>query len=215
MTINVREIENGVLVEICRSDRKGALSVQMLESLLSTFEGFPNKNMVLTGFADSFCSGLDLKEMSLMSSQEKKEMNALYGKVLQAWLSREEHKLVFMNGPAIGGGVGLVFAADYVVTTDQAWFCLPELTKGLKPVQIYQVVHSRLGSINAVAWFSGMKIDSFTGVFHGVVQERTNLDQVDVWLESRYAQIISAYQFLKSMAGCSDYRPRALSELFV
>ena len=215
MTVVVREIEYGALVEICRPERKGALDVQMLESLLTIFKGSPDKNMVLTGSADGFCSGLDLKEMGLMSYQEKKAMNALYGKVLQAWISRKGHKLVFMNGPAIGGGVGLALAADYLVATDQAWFCLPELAKGLKPVQIYQVVRSRLGQANAVGWFSGIKIEVSTGVSHGVVHERTTIEQVGTWLNGRYAQIIAAEQFVKSMNDCTDFDAGALSELFV
>lgn len=214
MTVTVREIPNGCLVQICRPERKGALNVPLLSRLLTIFSERTDENIVLTGSEQGFCSGLDLKDMAMMSIQEKKQMNALYGEVLQAWVFRRGHKLVFLNGPAIGGGVGWVLASDYVVATQQSWLCLPELSKGMQPVQIHQLLLSRLGPTNALAWLSGMKIDLAMGLMHGMVQEAT-VDQLEQWLEVRYPNIVLAHQFMKSMEGRSDWGVKGLSELFV
>ena len=50
-----------------------------------------------------------------------------------------------VDGPAMGGGFGLVCCADLVLATERSVFATPEVTLGLPPAQIAPFVWQRLG----------------------------------------------------------------------
>ncbi|MBM4211178.1 MAG: enoyl-CoA hydratase/isomerase family protein [Gammaproteobacteria bacterium] len=215
MNIEVLHFDQDIHVKLLHWQRRGALNTQILTELLAVFAADQEKNIILSGGQGYFCAGLDLKEMQTMLVSEKRALNALYGQVLRLWMARKGHKLVFMDGPVIGGGLGFVLTADYVVATRQAWFCLPELSKGLGPVQIHHLVTSRLGASSAQAWFSGMRIDVPLAMALGVVQELTEMTVMESWIKARYTSVIAANQFIKDMEKRKGLSIEDLAELFV
>jgi isohexenylglutaconyl-CoA hydratase len=60
-----------------------------------------------------------------------------------------------VQGAAMGGGVGLVCVADWVVADQQAVFATPEVTLGIVPAQIAPFVLRRLGDGLARQWLLG------------------------------------------------------------
>jgi isohexenylglutaconyl-CoA hydratase len=53
--------------------------------------------------------------------------------------------IAVVDGPAIGGGMGVVSAADIVIATSRARFALAETSLGLPPAQIAPYLVARLG----------------------------------------------------------------------
>jgi enoyl-CoA hydratase/carnithine racemase len=72
--------------------------------------------------------------------------------VLQTLLDSKPVTLALVEGPALGGGTGLVAACDLVLASEQANFALPELLLGLVPAIILPVLAERLGLHQAKRW---------------------------------------------------------------
>jgi enoyl-CoA hydratase/carnithine racemase len=60
-----------------------------------------------------------------------------------------------VEGQAIGGGMGLVCACDWVIASDRATFALPELLWGLVPAIIWPVITDRMPAHVARQWTLG------------------------------------------------------------
>ena len=108
--------------------------------------------LVLTGAGDAFCSGGDFQYQQSQRSRPHAERIAEASK-LASWL-RELDTLPKpvvgrINGPAYGGGVGLVSICDVVVCAADVRFCLSEVSLGLLPSMISPYVVRKIGVSNA------------------------------------------------------------------
>ncbi|MBC7717141.1 MAG: enoyl-CoA hydratase/isomerase family protein [Pseudorhodobacter sp.] len=109
--------------------------------------------IVLTGSGGSFCAGGSLGGFSKLIGQPLAQseidpllaMNQRFGDLLQALTALPQILIAAVDGPAMGGGLGLVCCADFCVATQRASFAAPEVTLGLVPAQIAPFVWRRLG----------------------------------------------------------------------
>jgi len=107
----------------------------------------PSRVILFVGAdADTFCSGLALAEAN--GGSETRVFAALLATLLDA----PKPTMAFVDGRAIGGGLGLAAACDWVVASEQATFALPELLWGLIPATIWPVVTTRLTEGTARRW---------------------------------------------------------------
>lgn len=115
------------------------------------------RGVVLTGAGGAFCSGGSLGNFAHTIGQPLVPgetdpligMNRAYGDLLHALSALPQWLLCAVDGPAMGGGFGLVCCADIVVATERASFGTPEVTLGLPPAQIAPFVWQRLGDATA------------------------------------------------------------------
>jgi enoyl-CoA hydratase/carnithine racemase len=112
--------------------------------------------VVLRGSADAFCRGLDLSEISSGSVEQTppvwERATDDFTEILAALQQARPMTIAVVEGPALGGGVGLAAACDFVVATEVATFALPELLLGLVPATILPVLGERLGLHRAKRW---------------------------------------------------------------
>ena len=109
--------------------------------------------VVLQGSGGAFCAGGSLGAFAAAIGRALPEgevdpllaMNAGFGRLLNTLCALPQMLLVAVDGPAMGGGLGLVCCADWVLATPAAVFAAPEVTLGVVPAQIAAVVHRRLG----------------------------------------------------------------------
>lgn len=109
--------------------------------------------VVLQGSGGAFCAGGSLggfaesigQPLPAGQADPLLAMNADFGTLLQALCALPQMLLVAVDGPAMGGGLGLVCCADFVLAGPTAVFAAPEVTLGVVPAQIAVVVHRRLG----------------------------------------------------------------------
>jgi isohexenylglutaconyl-CoA hydratase len=109
--------------------------------------------VVLTGSGGSFCAGGSLGSFSKLIGQALADgetdpllaMNHRFGDLLHALTSLPQVLIAAVDGPAMGGGLGLVCCADFCVATQASTFAAPEVTLGLVPAQIAPFVWRRLG----------------------------------------------------------------------
>jgi methylglutaconyl-CoA hydratase len=108
--------------------------------------------VVLTGAGKVFSAGADLRWMKSMrdagaaaNADDARRTQALFARI--ATLPRPV--VARVNGPARGGGVGLLAAADVVVMAAEAHFAFTEVRLGIVPAMIAPFVVARLGPARA------------------------------------------------------------------
>lgn len=121
------------------------------------------KVIVLKSGGDKvFCSGASFDElMAIATIEEGTKFFSGFAHVINAM--RRCHKLIIarVQGKAVGGGVGLISAADYAIATDTAAIKLSELAVGIGPFVVGPAVEKKVGpsafaqlAIDATEWRS-------------------------------------------------------------
>lgn len=124
------------IVTLNRPEKRNAvnreLSLQLRQAFVDQEE---RKVVVLTGADPAFCAGVDLNER-----RDPKWSDTLGAGDAQHWLDTIEAirrtpsvVIAAVNGPALGGGLTLVNAAELAIASERARFGAPELSFGSFP----------------------------------------------------------------------------------
>lgn len=136
--------------------------------------------VVLQGSDGAFCAGGSLGGFAASIGQALPAgqtdpliaMNAGFGSLLNSLSALPQILLVAVDGPAMGGGLGLVCCGDFVLASPAAVFATPEVTLGVVPAQIAPFVHRRLGDRHArQLLLSGEKLSAEQALGLGLVDE--------------------------------------------
>ena len=129
-------------------ERLDTLSVARLSEELVTALGSAAPVLGLTGATDQvFCLGL-----ALDASHDGITETRAFADLLLALHRAGKPLMAVVDGQAIGGGLGLAAACDWVIATDRSTFALPELLWGLVPAIIWPVVADRMAPHVARHW---------------------------------------------------------------
>ncbi len=136
--------------------------------------------VVLQGSGGAFCAGGSLAGFSEAIGQSLPDgqddpllaMNAGFGHLLGKLCALPQILLVAADGPAMGGGLGLLCCGDFVLASPRAVFAAPEVTLGVVPAQIAALVHRRLGDrLARQMLLSGEKLSAQQALAQGLVDE--------------------------------------------
>ncbi len=97
--------------------------------------------------ADTFCLGL-----AVGSGTDAAAPTHAFAELLTTMHRAPKPLLAIVDGRAIGGGMGLACACDYVIATERATFGLPELLWGLVPAIIWPVLTDRMAPHAVRQW---------------------------------------------------------------
>jgi methylglutaconyl-CoA hydratase len=129
--------------------------------------------IVLRAEGPVFCAGADLEEMKRLgqaSLEENLEAAREMGAMFRAIRACPAPVVARVQGPAFGGGVGLVCACDVVVAAPEARFAFTEVRLGLVAGVIAPLVLSRLGEAASRRCFlTGEPLDARTALRLGLV----------------------------------------------
>ncbi len=136
--ISVRREGRIAIVQFDASDKANALSVAVMRGLLSVARSFESdaelSAVVLTGAADKFSLGFDLRDaqrVAALTLGQRREAQALGPRLCAAWEDIEALTLVAVEGWCVGGGVALAGAFDLRVAGGGARFYVPEIERGM------------------------------------------------------------------------------------
>lgn len=132
------EIADGIAtVTLERPHRLNALTWTMMDRLRETLAALgedPEAGaVILTGAGRAFCSGLDLNEIDAEASPADlaqdvaDHMAASVSPLAEAMLTSSTPVVVAVNGPCVGGAVGLALLADVAVAGRSAYFQVPHV----------------------------------------------------------------------------------------
>jgi methylglutaconyl-CoA hydratase len=94
----------------------------------------------------AFCAGASFDELVAISNlDEGKAFFSGFANVINAMRSCEKPIIGRVQGKAVGGGVGLASACDYVFATEAASIKLSEISIGIAPLVIAPVVERKVG----------------------------------------------------------------------
>jgi len=124
---------------------------ELLDRLAEAFEELSGngdvKVIVLRSEGDrAFCGGASLTELSSISDPaEGKSFFGGFAKVLNAMRRCSKVIVGRVQGKAVGGGVGLISACDYVYASEKASVKLSELAICIAPLVIEPAVSRKIG----------------------------------------------------------------------
>ena len=141
--VRVEMIERGVAcLTLDRSDRRNALSIDLLEQLSSAIENVANDRtnrvVILRGAGAVFSSGLDLREAA--DNKLIEQSAAAVSRTLELLRTSPLIVIAAVHGGAYAGGAGLMAACDIVIAAGDAQIGFPEARRGLLPAIICDVL---------------------------------------------------------------------------
>ena len=158
------ETKNGAAwITLNRPENRNALSAilvnELYAHLVAANEDSEVRSIVISGTGPAFCAGADLK--SPPGQIVDGAQGVTYPEVLNAILESPKPVIVAVNGAAFAGGLGLVGAADIVVTVSDVQFSFSEVRIGVIPAVISVVCIPKLGTHHAMKLF--LTGERFTG----------------------------------------------------
>jgi methylglutaconyl-CoA hydratase len=149
--------------------------------------------LVMTGAGDFFCAGGDLGWMQTQMKLTLKERVAGSRQLAEVLTRLDELPLLTIakiNGPAFGGGLGLIAACDMAFSAPTATFALSEGRLGLSPSNISPFVVRRMGVSNARRTFLNAKMmDAAFAQRLGLVTEV--VDDLDAAVEVELTNLLA------------------------
>lgn len=156
------KIENGIGKIEFYHPSSNALPASVLADLAHTINDIGTDERVKviilkSGGQKAFCAGASFDEL-LEINDEATGKRFFNGFALVINAMRKCHKFIIVKvqGKAVGGGVGLIAAADYAIAIDSASIKLSELAVGIGPFVVGPAVERKIG----VAGFSQLAIDA-------------------------------------------------------
>lgn len=130
--VTVDRRDGYAVVQLGRPEKKNAMNRQARWELLAALTSLRDKKaIILTGDGDSFCSGVDLKEVR--SDAESGVPPDPQFDWIEVLLAIREHPAVFtaaINGFALGGGATLIGVCDLAIAAHEAEIGMPEIGFG-------------------------------------------------------------------------------------
>lgn len=125
--------------------------------------------VVLSGEPERFCAGMDFAEV--LEGDVRAKLTQ-FADLIGALAACPRPTLAVVDGLALGGGLGLAAACDYVLASDRARFGLPEALYGLAPAIIRPALETRItaGQLRMML-FTGYSRTAFDAARLGLVDE--------------------------------------------
>lgn len=192
-TIEIVKTKSTATIVLSRPKVKNAFDEVLIAELTEAVRkigGDENVRVtIITGKDDAFSAGADLNWMRKVAeySYEDNFTDAMgLADMLYTLYTAPQATIARVNGPCIGGAIGLVSACDVAVASSEAFFALREILLGIVPAVISPYVIRKIGEGHARDYFlTGRRLDAETAYRIGLVNEVTepaNLDEtVEIW----------------------------------
>jgi len=177
------------VVTLNRPEKHNAFDDELIAELTGTLRSLEaddaTRVVVLSAAGRSFSAGADLNWMRRMAgySKEDNQNDAMHLAALMRTLCfLRKPTIARVQGPAYGGGVGLVACCDVAVASHDASFALSEAKLGLIPAVVAPYVVAAIGERAARRYFlTGERFPAAEawrlGLVHELVQDHAELDE--------------------------------------
>ncbi len=143
VAILVESNDGAARVTLNRPHRRNAFDAGMVEELCRAFAELgrapSTRAIVLTGNGSAFCAGADIDWMRSGGTLSPSEVQQEAERLMKMFRAIDECPcpvIARIQGPAFGGGVGMVAACDIAVAAGDATFALSEVRLGMVPAVI-------------------------------------------------------------------------------
>jgi enoyl-CoA hydratase/carnithine racemase len=145
----LQNIREGRLLRLTlnRPDKRNALNIDLCRAIVEAIETASRDRgigaILFTANGPAFCAGMDLAELA--ADADSRVMNALQEQIFTLGSRIEKPLIAAVDGPALGGGTGLVANFHIVVASEKATFGLTEIKLGLWPFLVFRGVSTAIG----------------------------------------------------------------------
>lgn len=101
--------------------------------------------LVVTGAGDVFCAGGDIKAFAAARPMEQRDGVGYVREMIMTLLSLRLPTIARVQGPALGGGAGLVSMCDFAIASEDALMGYPEMNLGLIPAMVAVLLQRTIG----------------------------------------------------------------------
>ena len=195
-----RTDESGVpTVALARPDARNALNAGLIGELTRCFDEIADDDgvrvVVLTGEGRSFCAGAEvgyMRRTAEFSYEENVEDARRLAAMFAAVDGCPKPVVAKVRGAAIGGGVGLVAAADVAVAEEGTVFAFTEVRLGILPAVISPFVARKIGHSHSRALFlTGERFDATRARTMGLVHEVVAEGDLDGAVAGKTGQLLA------------------------
>lgn len=135
------------VIRLNRPERLNAMSIDLCLELKAALEAVALNNdcriVVLTGTGRAFCSGLDLKDHSLIPNVDGLTIPRIgprairiYSQLIPIMRHIPQPIIAAVNGPAYGGGMCLTLGAEIRIASESALFNATGIVNGLTSTEL-------------------------------------------------------------------------------
>lgn len=142
-TLAVQISEGIVTITLQRPDKKNAMSFAMIDELIAVAKQVSRQRdiraVILTGAAQTFCSGIDLTDLNQPKNQLyavwelSKPWQSEFQRACLIWRDVPVPVIAVLQGHCLGAGLQLALGADIRITTPDCKFAVMEAKWGLVP----------------------------------------------------------------------------------
>jgi enoyl-CoA hydratase/carnithine racemase len=177
------ELEDGVAcITMNRPEKRNALDPEARQQLLDALDATKGtaRVVVLTGAGGTFCSGMDLSQVTGGGIADEEQLNRSWVKVQEEIRHHPAIFIASVRGYALGGGFTLINACDLAVVSRDAQIGMPEVGFGFYPGLAGPAAQLRLSAKRA-AWMvlTAKRIDGQTAVDWGAANVAVADEDVD------------------------------------
>jgi methylglutaconyl-CoA hydratase len=187
-----------VTLTIDRPESRNAVGRELITELTQLFRALAldeTRVIVLTGAGTVFSAGADIEWMRRsrdLSAEENIADAATMRAMLEAIDTCPKPVVARVNGPALGGGAGMVACTDVAVAAEGALFGFTETRLGLIPATISPYVLRAIGPGNARALFvTGRRFDADDALRIGLVHRVAPADELDAAVEAAVDDLLA------------------------
>ena len=125
-------------IRLDRPEKRNALSMKMSDELISAIERVQEsrsiKVLVIEAAGDHFCAGDDISEMPRWGdANDVMRRVRCYQDMANRLEELDKLTIAAVDGYAVGGGLEITMACDFVVATERARWGMPEVDVGITP----------------------------------------------------------------------------------
>jgi methylglutaconyl-CoA hydratase len=156
------ETHQGVTTIEFHHPQSNSLPAKMLEELVQEIHGVAYDDdtrviLLRSSGEKAFCAGASFDELSAIKNKEDGlQFFSGFAHLINAMRKCPKMIIARVHGKCVGGGVGMVAAADYAIALESADVKLSELSIGIGPFVVGPAVERKIG----VAAFSHLAIDA-------------------------------------------------------
>jgi len=215
----VRFTREGAVARVVldRPEVRNAFDDLMLQDLLETFAAIrtdaKTRVVVLTGEGRAFCGGADLRWMKRVvdyTFEQNYEDSLALARMLQEIYTCPKPVIGRINGPAVGGGTGIVAVCDIAIASEDAFFAFTETKLGLTPATISPYLLKRMGERNLRERFlTGERFSARRATQLGLINMAVPAEELDAAVDAKIRMILSGGP--EALAASKDLI-RAISE---
>ena len=196
------KVQTGVVTRVTlnRPDIRNAFNDTMIRELREAFSAIEQdasaRVVVLTGAGKAFCAGADLHWMRQVveyTYEQNYEDSLNLAKLMRQIYDCPKPVVGRINGPAIGGGTGLVAVCDIPVASEDAVLSFSEVKIGLVPACISPYVLKRVGERYGREYFlTGERLTAQKALQCGLVNRVVPAQELDATVDGLVEHLISS-----------------------